>query len=109
MTDIKLLEEGKFYELQKYRGEGNLDQEARPFSGILRHHYNPNVVLLLSSLLRRHSIAYEVRVDDIMHAEELPSETGPDGVTVEKVKLWVKKGSTVMKIEPVLVNDDTEE
>ena len=32
-----------------------------------------------------------------------------DGVTVERVKLWVKKGSTIVKMEPILVTDDIED
>lgn len=107
MSDIKRIGEGKFYELQAYRGEGNLDQEAVPFQGMLRQHYNPHLILLLSDP-HKHSMAYEIRVDDILHAEELPKETGPDGVTVEKVKLWVKKRSTVIKMEPILVVDPEE-
>ena len=106
----KLIGEGKYYELQVYRGDGNVEQEAVPFSGVLRQHYNPNIVLLLNNPLYFHerSVAFEIRVDDILHVEELPTETGPDGVTVEKVKLWVKKGSTIVKMEPMLVADDSE-
>ncbi len=106
----KLLGEGKYYELQVYRGDGNLEQEAVPFSGVLRQHYNPNIVLLLKNPLyfNTRSVAFEIRVDDILHVEELPAETGPDGVTVENVKLWVKKGSTVVKMEPILVSDEAE-
>jgi len=29
----------------------------------------------------------------------------PDGVAIERVKLWVKKGSTVIKMEPMIVVD----
>ncbi|MBF0280558.1 MAG: hypothetical protein HQM13_22365 [SAR324 cluster bacterium] len=103
-----LLGEGKYYELQVYRGDGNLEQEAIPFSGVLRQHYNPNIVLLLNNSLyfRKRSLAFEIRVDDILHVEELPAETAPDGVTVEKVKLWVKKGSTIVKMEPIVVSDE---
>ena len=111
MSESNLIGEGKYYELQIYRGEGNLDQEAIPFSGVLRQHYNPNIVLLLNNHLYFHtrSLAFEIRVDDILHVEELPVETGPDGVTVERVKLWVKKGSTIVKMEPILVTDEIED
>lgn len=104
MTELKLIGEGRFFDLQVYRGDG-IEQEAAPFIGVLRQHYNPNIVLLLSNPLQKMSIAYEIRVDDILHVEELASETGPEGVTVERVKLWVKKGSTVIKMEPILVSD----
>ncbi len=108
MHGTKLIGEGKYYELQVYRGDGNLEQEAVPFSGILRQHYNPNILLLINSpyYSRQQSIAFEIRVDDILHVDEMPAEIGPDGVMVEYVKLWVRKGSTIVKMEPMRVGDN---
>ena len=108
MRGTKLIGEGKYYELQVYRGDGNLEQEAVPFSGILRQHYNPNILLLINSpyYSRQQSIAFEIRVDDILHVDEMPTEIGPDGVMIEYVKLWVRKGSTIVKMEPMRVGDN---
>ncbi len=104
----KLIGDGKYYELQVYRGDGNLEHEAIPFSGILRQHYNPHIVLLIKSpyYSRQQSIAFEIRVDDILHVDEMPTEIGPDGVMVEYVKLWVRKGSTIVKMEPMRVTEN---
>ncbi len=103
---VKMIGEGKFYELQVYRGEGNLENEAMPFSGSLRQHYNPNMVLLLINPASQHGMVYEFRLEDVLHAEEQPSITRPDGITVEIVRLWVKKGSVAMRMEPVFVNEE---
>ena len=104
----KLIGDGKYYELQVYRGDGNLEHEAVPFSGILRQHYNPHIVLLINSpyYSRQQSVAFEIRVDDILHVDEMPTEIGPDGVMVEYVKLWVRKGSTIVKMEPMRVTEN---
>ena len=39
-------------------------------------------------------------------AEEQPSLTGPNGVTVERVRLWVRKSSPAMRMEPFRVGRD---
>jgi hypothetical protein len=42
----------------------------------------------------------------VICAEEQPSLTGPNGVTVERVRLWVRKSSPAMRMEPFRVGRD---
>jgi hypothetical protein len=74
-----------------------------PFCGALRPHYNPKMLLLLSSPLESRSDVFEFRSEDILYAEELSSLTKPNGVTVERVRLWVRNGSPAMRMEPLRV------
>ena len=107
MGFVKLLEEGKYFEIQKRSGRSEtLDQEATSFCGALRPHYNPNMILLMSSPLEARGDVFEFRSEDIIYAEELSSITKPNGVTVERVRLWVKNGSPAMRMEPILVGND---
>ena len=107
MGFVKLLEEGKYFEIQKRSGRSDtLEQESTPFCGALRPHYNPKMILLLSSPLESRGDVFEFRSEDIIYAEELSSITKPNGVTVEQVRLWVKNGSPAMRMEPILVGND---
>jgi len=107
MSYVKLLEEGKYYEIQKRSGRSKtLEQESTPFCGALRPHYNPKMLLLLSSPLESRGDVLEFRSEDIIYAEELSSITKPNGVTVERVRLWVRNGSPAMRMEPILVGTD---
>ena len=73
------------------------------FVELLRPHYNPKMLLLLSSPLESRSDVFEFRSEDILYAEELSSLTKPNGVTVERVRLWVRNGSPAMRMEPLRV------
>jgi len=103
MNSIRLIGEGKLYEMQLYRGEKPLDKDAVTFSGALRMHYNPNMLWLLTHPLEANSIIYEFRVDDVLHVAEEASVTHPTGAIVEQVRLWVRRGSTAMRMEPMRV------
>ena len=104
MDFVKLLDEGKSFEIQKRSTRSDsLEEESTPFCGALRPHYNPNMILLLTSPLEYSSEVFEFRSEDILYAEELSSLSKPNGVTVEQVRLWVRNGSPAMRMEPVRV------
>jgi hypothetical protein len=104
MNLVKLLEEGNYFEIQKRSGRSKtLEKDSTPFCGALRPHYNPKMLLLLSSPLETRSDVFEFRSEDILYAEELSSLTKPNGVTVERVRLWVRNGSPAMRMEPLRV------
>ena len=104
MNLLKLLEESNYYEIQKRSGRSKtLEKDSTPFCGALRQHYNPKMLLLLSSPLESRSDVFEFRSEDILYAEELSNLTKPNGVTVERVRLWVRNGSPAMRMEPLRV------
>ena len=108
MGFVKLLDEGKYYEiLKRITRAASLEKESTPFCGALRPHYNPNMILLLTSPLESSSEVFEFRSEDIVFAEELSSLSKPIGVTVEQVRLWVRNGSPAMRMEPVRVGNDS--
>ncbi len=110
MSFTKLLEEGQFYEVQRTRWKtDNLEEQAIAFSGSIRPHYNPNMLLLLTHPLETRSSIFEFRLEDVLYAEELPSISRPNGVTVEQTRLWVKRGSPAMRMQPVRVGEIDDE
>ena len=108
MSVVKLLNEGKFFEIQKsMKRSDSMEKELTPFCGALRPHNNPNMILLLTSPLESRSEVFEFRSEDIAYAEELSSLSKPNGFTVEQVRLWIKNGSPAMRMEPVRVGNDS--
>ena len=106
MSVVRLLNEGKFFEVQKRtKRSDSLEKESTPFCGALRPHYNPKMILLLTNPLESSSEVFEFRSEDITYAEELSSLSKPNGVTVEQVRLWVRNGSPAMRMEPVRVGN----
>ncbi len=104
MNQVKLLEEGNYFEIQKRSGSSKtLEKDSTPFCGALRPHYNSKMLLLLSSPLESRSDVFEFRSEDILYAEELSSLIKPNGVAVERVRLWVRNGSPAMRMEPLRV------
>lgn len=103
MRILKLIGEGIYYDLQVYRGEQNLEMVATFFEGSLRAHYNPHLVWLMCDPLVRNGEILEFRLEDLVLVEEQHAVTRPDGITVEMVKVWVKKGSYAMRMQPILV------
>ena len=107
MTVQTLLGEGDFFAVQPYQKSlHDLEAEAVAFIGALRQHYNPHMLLLLTRPLEPQGTAFEFRSEDVICAEEQPSLTGPNGVTVERVRLWVRKSSPAMRMEPFRVGRD---
>ena len=98
-----------FFEVQlSLKPREDLKNQALSFSGSLRQHYNPNMVLLLTHPLERSGKIYEFRLEDILYAQDLPSISRPNGVTVEQTRLWVRRGSPAMRMQPFRVGNSNE-
>ena len=109
MAFLKLLEEGRFFEIQRsLKPREDLKDQALSYSGSLGPHYNPNMVLLLTHPLESSGKIYEFRLEDILYAHDLPSKSRPGGVTVEQTRLWVRRGSPAMRMQPFRVGNSDE-
>ena len=94
------------YQIEPYRGDPKrLRQIAVAFTGSLQNAANGGKILLLNDPMSQQAFFYEFRTSDIAYVEECPSIAMPDGSTVSMVRIWVKKGSTALRIEPFHVQD----
>ena len=94
------------YQVEPYRGSyEKLRNTAVLFTGSPRSSTNAGRILLLNDPASQHSFFYEFRAEDIVYAEEAANLSLPDGTTASRVRLWVKKGATALKIEPFHVQD----
>ena len=109
MAFLKLLEEGPYFEIQRsLKPREDLKDQALSYSGSLRPHYNPNLVLLLTLPLESLGKIYEFRFEDILYPQDLPSISRPGGITVEQTRLWVRNGCPAMRIQPFRVSNSDE-
>lgn len=96
------------YQIEPYRGSiEKLRKIAVMFTGSPRTSNTKERILLLNDPSSQHSFFYEFRTSDILYAEEASNLSMPDGSTASRVRLWVKKGATALKIEPFHVQDTT--
>ena len=99
---LKLLEEGHYYQIQRSPGKSDdLDDHAVSYAGSLRPHYNPNMVLLRVRPIEAGGEIYEFRMEDILFADELSSLSNSNGVTIEQTRIWVRRGSPAMRMQPM--------
>ena len=94
------------YQIEPYRGSlKKLQQIAVAFAGSPQPIPDADKILLLSDPLSQHAQFFEFRTADIVYVEECPSPTMPDGSTVSMLRVWVKKGTTALRIVPFHVQD----
>jgi len=94
------------YQIDLYRGSHRkLEEIAIAFTGSPKKSRDKDKVLLVNDPISQHTFFYEFRSQDIVYAEEASNLSMPDGSTVSMVRLWIKKGATALKIEPIHVQD----
>lgn len=97
------------YQIEPYRGSmKKLREIAVGFMGALQGPRKPDKVVLVNDPLSQQATFYEFRAQDILYVEECSSLAMPDGSTVSMVRVWVRKGTTALKIVPFHVQDTTE-
>jgi inorganic pyrophosphatase len=101
---MNYLEELPLSSIAKYaKGQPN---EGVPFTGYPRvHTYEKNKLILVNDPLGPEPTILEFKLDDILYVEEIPSAVTETGEGVPLVKLWIKRGSVGMILEPFEVND----
>jgi inorganic pyrophosphatase len=77
-----------------------------PFAGYPRAHPSEkNKLILVNDPLGPEPVVLEFKLDDVLFVEEIPSAVTEAGEGVPLVKLWIKRGSVGMILEPFEVND----
>ena len=77
-----------------------------PFTGYPRAHPSDKTKLILvTDPLGLEPTVLEFKLDDVVFIEEIPSAVTETGEGVPLVKLWIKRGSVGVILEPFEVND----
>ena len=104
MNSINFLEMLPLSDIAKYtKGQPN---NGIPFTGFPRAHPSEkNKLVLVNDPLGSEPIVLEFSLDDVLYVEEIPSVITEDGEGVPLVKLWVKRGSVGVILEPFEVSN----
>lgn len=107
-TDIiKVISRQK--ELQKYSEPSRLAKEAVPYIGQPKQHESePDKIYLRLNPLSSNGAILEFKTDDIVFAENVKTVSQEEGGAFQIVKIWIRKGSIGIKLEPFSVQDYSE-
>ncbi|MDR2729750.1 MAG: hypothetical protein LBB81_02495 [Treponema sp.] len=106
MNSANYLEMLPLSSITKYsRGQPN---DGLPFTGYPRAHpWEKDKLILVNDPLGPNPTVLEFKLEDILYVEEIPSAVTEAGEGVPLVKLWIKRGSVGMIMEPFEVNEQT--
>ena len=104
MNNVNYLEMLPLSSIARY--EKGQSGEGVPFSGYPRAHPSDKTKLILvNDPLGNEPVVLEFKLDDILFVEDIPSAVTEAGEGVPLVKLWVKRGSVGVILEPFEVSD----
>lgn len=86
--------------------QGSLPKNGIPFTGYPQQHPTENnKLILVYDPLGESPAVLEFKVDDILYAEDVPQAVTEKGEGIPMVKLWIRKGSRGMLLEPFEVDE----
>ena len=89
------------------RYSGAPPKNAIPFSGYPRQHpSDKSKLILVCDPLDSHPEILEFKMEDVMFVEETHQAVTESGEGILMVKLWIRKGSHGMILEPFEVNEE---
>ena len=88
------------------RYSGAPPKNAIPFSGYPRQHpSDKSKLILVCDPLDSHPVILEFKMEDVMFVEETHQAVTETGEGILMVKLWIRKGSHGMILEPFEVKE----
>jgi len=93
-------------ELEKYRDPNRLLKEAIPYIGQpKRQEGAPDKIYIRLNPLSSNGAFLEFKTKDVVFAENVKTVSQSDGTAFSIVKIWIRKGSIGIKMEPFSVMD----
>ena len=93
-------------QLEKYVDPNRLADEAVPYVGQPKQtESEPNKLYIRLNPLSSNGALLEFKVADIVYAENVKTVTHQDGTAFQIAKIWIRKGSIGIKLEPFSVQD----
>ncbi|MBU3916560.1 hypothetical protein KKA14_13590 [bacterium] len=104
---IKVIEKAK--SLDKYSDPKRLSEDAVPYIGQPKQNdSDPDKIFLRLNPLSSNGSILEFKTKDIVFAENVKTVSQKDGAAFQIIKIWIKKGSIGIKLEPFSVQDFSE-
>ena len=96
-------------EVEKYVDPSRLADEAVPFVGQPKQtESEPDKIFIRLTPLSSNGALLEFKVDDVLFAENVKTVSHNDGSAFQIAKIWIRKGSIGIKLEPFSVQDLSE-
>jgi len=96
-------------ELEKYSDPNRLMKEAIPYIGQPKQQdSNPDKIYIRLNPLSSNGAFLEFKTQDVVFAENVKTVSQSDGTAFNIVKIWIRKGSIGIKMEPFSVMDFSE-
>lgn len=96
-------------ELEKYRDPNKLNKEAIPYIGQPKQQdSNPDKIYIRLNPMSSNGAFLEFKTKDVVFAENVKTVSQNDGTAFNIVKIWIRKGSVGIKLEPFSVMDFSE-
>ncbi len=96
-------------ELEKYRDPNRLLKEAIPYIGQPKQQEsNPDKIYVRLNPLSSNGAFLEFKTKDVVFAENVKTVSQNDGTAFNIIKIWIRKGSIGIKMEPFSVMDFSE-
>lgn len=104
---VKVISKNK--ELQQYIEPSRLSDEAVPYIGQPKQHEaDPDKIFLRLNPLSSNGAILEFKTEDVVFAENVKTVSQKDGAAFQIAKIWIRKGSIGIKLEPFSVQDFSE-
>ena len=95
--------------IQKFSEPNRLSSEAVPYIGQPKQREeDPDKIYLRLNPLSSNGAILEFKTEDIVYAENVKTVSQKDGGAFQIVKIWIRKGSIGIKLEPFSVLDYSE-
>ena len=96
-------------ELEKYSEPSRLPDEAVPYIGQPKQtESDPDKIFIRLNPLSSNGALLEFKTEDVVYAENVKTVSHKDGTAFQIAKVWIRKGSIGIKLEPFAVQDYSE-
>ena len=96
-------------ELEKYIDPNRLTDEAVPYIGQPKQtESEPDKIFIRLNPLSSNGALLEFKTEDVVYAENVKTVSHKDGNAFQIAKVWIRKGSIGIKLEPFAVQDFSE-
>jgi len=101
---LRYIETAPIMEITAYDASQEYKKKGIPFQGTPRKHpYDSDKIILIPDPYNQHTIFYEFRLSDILHAQDLASPVSVEGRGLTMMEIWIRKGSYALRSEPIII------
>ncbi len=102
MSDIEIVIREEFFSPER-KNSVELNRAVSFIGSPSKHPYEQDKFILIKDPISEHTEFIEFIKEDVLFVEDLPSLLTNDNESVSMKKVWIKEGSTGLRMEPFIV------